>query len=312
MMISRKRARRERPPQNHLSAHQWTVDSSAKGASLADHLADRLLISSGEASDLIDFGSVHIGGRRERNPARKLSGMEAISVFWPRHGTERAYEIDPARILYRDDVLLAYDKEAGIPSQQTPSDAHNNLFAGLYRYIEKEIKSAAYVAIHHRLDRDTSGVMVFALDRSANPFLGKAFEEHKVIKDYLAWVDGQPSQTRWVADDDIGRKNSRYCVFPKGQGKPAETTFGLLHREEDRALLWARPRTGRTHQIRLHLSAGGHPVIGDRLYGGSGADRLYLHAYRLRLPHPATGSELVLTAPIPEYWPLPHSIAIPD
>ncbi len=290
----------------------WSVDISAAGAPLSEHIAGELLISPEEASDLIDFGSVQIQGRAERNPSRSLAGGEQVRVYWPRHGTRRFYEIDSSRILYRDRYLIAYDKEAGTPSQQTPSDAYNNLFAALQRYIEKEGSKEPYVAIHHRLDQETSGVMVFALEKSANRRLGSAFENRRVVKDYLAWVDGSPGRESWVSNEDIGRNGGRYCVVSRGEGKPAETVFRVIHREGDRALVWARPKTGRTHQIRLHLSAAGCPVAGDKLYGKTSSTRLFLHAYRIKLPHPVEGSELIITTPTPSDWLLPHSVAIPD
>jgi 23S rRNA pseudouridine1911/1915/1917 synthase len=164
------------------------------------------------------------------------------------------------------------------------------------------------VALHHRLDKDTSGVMLFALHRSANRKLGEAFQNHHVSKDYLAWVDECPSSEEWASTDDICRKDGRYAVCPMGQGKRAKTRFKVVHREDNGALLRARPLTGRTHQIRLHLAASGLPIRGDRIYGGKPAGRLHLHAYQLRLTHPVTGSELILTAPTPPEWPAPHNI----
>lgn len=292
---------------------RWTADPASRGTGLVRLLARYLLISEDRAEDLIDFGSVYIDGRVERNPARTLRGGEEIVVNWPRHGTQRHYEIDPARILYRDAHLLAYDKEAGVPSQQTPADAYNNLYAALIRFLAGEARtSAPYAALHHRLDRETSGVMVFALDRAVNRRLGESFQEKRVVKDYLAWVDGVPALDRWTAVEDICRKDGRYRTCPQGRGKAARTLFRVLLRAGDRALIAARPVTGRTHQIRLHLAAGGHPVIGDRLYGGTSGERLHLHALRLTLPHPKHNSELVLTAPVPEYWPEPRAVDIPD
>lgn len=285
---------------------QWSVDAKSGGSTLADYLAAQLLLDDEDTRDLIDFGSVQIEGRQERDPKRRVASGEEIRVYQPRGGTRRFYEIDPKRILFLDATLLAYDKEPGVPSQQTPADAYNNLFAAILRNRKKEGGRDPYVALHHRLDRETSGVMLFALDRSANRRLGDAFQSHEVKKEYLAWVEGRPAAEEWIAREDIGRKDGRYRTCPQGRGKSAETMFRTIHRDEDRSLVLAVPRTGRTHQIRLHLAAGGHPVVGDRLYGGKPAARLYLHAFRLRLPHPVNRSELVLTAPVPPDWPPPH------
>lgn len=294
------------------SSYVWHAQTGAPDKSLGQLVAGYLAVAEAKAIDLIDFGSVQVQGRQERNPRRQLHGGEEIRVYWPRFGTRRFYEIDPVRVLFRDDYLLAYDKEAGIPSQQTPSDAYNNLFAALYRHLKKERAPDPYIALHHRLDKETSGVMIFALDRSMNGRLGTAFEQRRVSKGYLAWVEGAPSQDEWVATDDIGRSRGRYCTVPKGHGKPAETAFAVLQRAGDSSLVWASPKTGRTHQIRLHLAACGHPVAGDSLYGKKPANRLYLHAHRLKLLHPATRSKLTLTAPVPEDWPEPRCPVIPD
>jgi 23S rRNA pseudouridine1911/1915/1917 synthase len=290
----------------------WRVDMSASGTAIYQYLAGALALPEEEAADLIDFGSIAINGRGEKNPRRVLAGGEEIRVTWPWYGTKRSYEIDPARILFRDSLLLAYDKEAGVPSQQTPADAYNNLFAALYRYVEREGARVPYVALHHRLDRETSGVMLFAIDRSVNLKLGNAFQSHNISKEYLAWVDGAPPRDRWTASEDISRKAGRYCTCPKGEGKSARTEFTVLHREPGRALVLARPLTGRTHQIRLHLAACGHPVVGDRLYGIGRSNRLHLHAFRLKLPKTVNGCELTITAPLPPDWPLLPPEAIPD
>ena len=286
------------------SSHQWQVDTRKRRTSLASDVSEQLRITLERAEDLIDFGSVQVDGRLEQDPKRRLAGTETVTVNLPMGGTRRFYEADPARILYRDAHLLADDKEAGIPRQQTPHDAYNNLVAALYRLLSRTGgRQAPYLAMHHRLDRDTSGVMVFCLDRSANRRLGEAFQRRQVEKDYLAWVEGNPREDSWTAAEDIGRKDGRYVTRPAGEGKSARTFFRVLCRESGRSLVHARPITGRTHQIRLHLAHAGHPVIGDRRYGGRSADRLMLHACRLVMPHPVTGSRLTLTASPPDGWP---------
>jgi len=290
---------------------KWRVEPKRGGMQLFEHLAAELLISPAEASALIDFGAVQLDGRRQRNPHKTLQGDEEIQVHWPHHGVRRFYEIDPERILFRDLFLLAYDKESGIPSQAIPADAFNNVFAAAFRFFERLAPPDAYVALHHRLDRETSGVMLFALDRSVNRKLGEAFQARQVVKDYLAWVKGCPARDEWVSAEDIGRRGGRYATVPEGRGKSAETIFRVLLRETDRSLLWARPKTGRTHQIRLHAAACGHPVIGDRLYGAIPAPRLHLHAFRMSLVHPISGTQLVLTAPIPLDWPAPREVVLP-
>jgi 23S rRNA pseudouridine1911/1915/1917 synthase len=232
-----------------------------------------------------------------------LCGGEEISVSFPPYGIRRFYEIDPVRVVFRDRFLLMYDKEAGIPSQQTPYDGYNNVFAALLRHLAREGTPGRYAALHNRLDRETSGLLVFALEKRVNEPLGRAFRERRIKKEYLAWVEGIPEKDSWTHVSDIGKAGGRYTAVRKGAGKKAETLFRVLRRKEGRALLLASPLTGRTHQIRIHLAEAGHPVVGDRAYGAGPDRRLYLHAWRLSLEHPVCGNLLSFEAPVPADWP---------
>ncbi len=294
---------RVRPPRSGLgSSFKWKTTPGERGGRLDRAVSAYLRINLAEAAALVDFGSVYVQGRVERNPSRILSGDEQISVAIPAYGPRKFYEIDPGRILFRDRHLLAYDKEAGIPSQQTPSDAYNNVFAALLRFLSPG-GAKPYAALHHRLDRETSGVILFGLDRGVNAALGRSFQAGLVRKEYLALVEGSPAADSWSSEREIGKVGGKYCAVPTGQGKTARTSFEVLRRERDFAVVLARPATGRTHQIRIHLAEGGHPVAGDRAYGAKPAPRLYLHAMRLSLKHPALGTVLVLEAPVPPDWP---------
>jgi 23S rRNA pseudouridine1911/1915/1917 synthase len=281
---------------------RWQVEARWKGHALRAYLAEQLGVSTAYAEDLIDFGSVQVEGRAERNGRRILTGMEEVVLHPPCQGTRRHYEVSPERIIYRDRTILLYDKEAGIPSQATPADAYNNLFAALRRYLE-ENSQHPYIALHHRLDKEASGLMIFTLERSVNRSLSRAFQNREVIKDYLVLAEGRPEHQVWVATQEIGREHGRYTVCRKGCGRPAETAFQVLYQEANHCWLRVRPRTGRTHQIRLHLAHSGHPVVGDRFYGGRPAPNLCLHAYRMILRHPQQGEEMIFLAPPPPNWP---------
>lgn len=293
------------------SSFTWRTGGKEKDSRLDAAVSGYVKVSLEEAASLIDFGSVYVQGRVERNPAKVLAGDEEITVSFPPYGTRRFYELDPARILFRDRFLLVYDKEAGIPSQQTPYDAYNNIYAALLRRLASEKVENPYAALHHRLDRETSGVMLFALDRDVNRKLGQAFQEKRAIKEYLAWVEGEPEKDAWMSDREIGKIGGKYAAVGKGKGKKAETSFRVLYREPGRFLVLAQPLTGRTHQIRIHLSAEGHPVLGDRMYGAKPQKRLFLHALRLSIRHPARRSNLIVEAPVPPEWRLPPGLQFP-
>jgi 23S rRNA pseudouridine1911/1915/1917 synthase len=283
-----------------LTSFKWRIGEEQKGLGLSRALSLFLKIPADEACDLIDFGAVFVKGRVERNPSMILAGREEISVTFPPRGTRRFYEIEPGRIIFRDRFLLAYDKEAGIPSQQVPYDAYNNVFAALLRYLAKERNPAPYAAMHHRLDKETSGVLLFALEKRANKSLSLSFRERRVKKEYLAWVEGSPREDSWMSDMDIGKVGGEYKAVRQGEGKEARTVFRVLRREESRTLVLAEPLTGRTHQIRIHLAESGHPIQGDRSYGAKPDRRLYLHARRLTLKHPVYRTPVILESPAPE------------
>jgi len=286
-----------------VSSFKWRAGAKDKGLGLSEVVCDYLRAPQGEATDLIEFGSVYVRGRKECNPSMILCGGEEIAVAFPPYGIRRFYEIDPVRIVFRDRFLLIYDKEAGIPSQQTPYDCYNNVFAALLRHLALE-KTGRYAAIHNRLDRETSGLLVFALEKKANEPLGRAFQQRRVKKEYLVWVEGVPEKDSWTYVSEISKVGGKYIAVKKGEGKKAETLFRVLRREEGRALLLASPLTGRTHQIRIHLAEAGHPAVGDRAYGAKADRRLYLHAWRLTLEHPISGKSLTFEAPVPAGWPV--------
>jgi 23S rRNA pseudouridine1911/1915/1917 synthase len=283
-----------------MDSFRWRTGKEEKGFVLSEAVSAYLKIPTNEAAGLIDFGAVFVRGRVERNPSMILSGQEEISVTFPAYGIRKFYEIDPARIIFRDGYFLAYDKEAGIPSQQVPYDAYNNVFAALMRHLAGEHSPEPYAALHHRLDRETSGVLLFALSKKVNASLSRAFRERRIKKEYFAWVEGSPRQDSWTSVSDVGKVGGKYTTVKKGEGKEAQTIFRVLHREESRALVLANPLTGRTHQIRIHLAEAGHPVMGDRSCGAKPDKRLYLHAWRLTLKHPVYRKPISFESPVPE------------
>ena len=156
----------------------------------------------------------------------------------------------------------------------------------------------------HRIDKETTGILVVAKTPELSTSLKRQFADRTVEKSYLAWVAGSFDEAEGWIDVPVGRDPRA----PAAHGRPrrrssAETEFRVLAREPGRTLLLVRPRTGRTHQIRVHFTYIGHPVLGDRLYGGPRGPRLLLHAWRLSIAHPATGERLTFEAPPPAAYP---------
>jgi tRNA pseudouridine32 synthase/23S rRNA pseudouridine746 synthase len=202
-------------------------------------------------------------------------------------------------VLFVDDHLLVVSKPAGLPTLVDGYHPEAPFLAGIL----KETYPALWVV--HRLDRQTSGVIVFARTAAAHRLLNTQFEQRQAAKTYHALVQGVPtwdSQNVRLPLRPDGDRRHRTVVDPQ-RGKPAETDLLVLECFEQHALLQATPHTGRTHQIRLHLAALGHPIVSDPLYGGTelpGLPRLGLHAYLLRLFHPASGEQIEFTASYPE------------
>ncbi len=187
---------------------------------------------------------------------------------------------EPFPEVYRDATLLVIDKPAGVPSQRTASGE-----PGVYELLAAR---EAYVALHHRLDRRASGLLLLALDRRVNRRLASAFRQHTIRRIYVARCEGEvlPGSWNWP----IGDKPARTEVEPLSVNPDGTTDV--------RCTL----ETGRTHQIRIHAAMNGTPLVGDRRYGGDLArpwHRLALHATTLRFTHPLCGTPLTLESPVP-------------
>ena len=201
--------------------------------------------------------------------------------------------------LYQDKHVIVINKPAGVsvlPEGWDPDAPY------LRQLLEKQFQK---IWIVHRLDKITSGVMVFARTAEAHRELNRQFEQHEVEKVYQAIVEGVPPwderTARHMLQANVGRKHRTVVVHKRG--KNSETDFKVLRRGQNEALVEAYPKTGRTHQIRVHLSALGFPLLGDVLYGAAETDlitRPALHALSLTIRHPISGERMIFTVPPPD------------
>jgi 23S rRNA (cytosine1962-C5)-methyltransferase len=217
---------------------------------------------------------------------------------------QRAFPwLDPRWIVYEDRALIAIDKPEGVPTQEARASAKDDLPTRLTQFLEERGEVSPYVGVHQRLDKETSGIIVYTRSRDANPSIGKQFEERRIEKKYLAVVSAGPRHT-------FGRLEHRLKKGPDGtsvvvprsdpQGKTAITHVRIKQRGKgERTLVEARIETGRMHQIRAQLAHSGAPIVGDALYGGAPATRMMLHASELTLVHPKDNRELTLRAERP-------------
>lgn len=210
-------------------------------------------------------------------------------------------------VIFEDDDLIVVAKPAGVPSQSANPDHPDDVVMRLRAYLGARDARAAdrvYLGVHQRLDRDTSGLLLFTKRPEANPSIAKQFEKRSLKKRYVAAVDGWPKQARDVTLDDVLRKGEggRMEVV-RGRSRDGQRAVTHVHvraRKESRALLDLVLETGRTHQARVQLAHAGAPIAGDPLYRGPAAPRLLLHASALELEHPRTGRRLTVRSDLPE------------
>jgi 23S rRNA pseudouridine1911/1915/1917 synthase len=205
------------------------------------------------------------------------------------------------KIIYEDDDVLAIDKPAGINTHPAPGDHEKALSEIVAEYLNDHDKSGKDLVVH-RLDKGTSGVIIFAKNKKARENLQKQFASRTTEKKYFALVSGHLDSEEGKIDIPLGRNTaSRGRFDPKAAGKPAVTYFTVIHQYRDFDYVEARPKTGRTHQIRTHFSAIGHPVAGDERYGyhGQGFPRIFLHAASLSFSLPASGERTEIKSTLP-------------
>ncbi len=202
-------------------------------------------------------------------------------------------------IIYQDKQIIVVDKPAGL---SVLTEGWDESAPFLRKELEKKVNK---IWVVHRLDKVTSGVMVFARTAEAHRHLNTQFERHEIEKIYHAVVENLPEWDEYTARHslyaNVGRKHR--TVVDKHRGKPSETAFRVLKRWQAQSMVEARPKTGRTHQIRVHLSTLGFPLIADTLYSAEESDlisRPALHAESLSFIHPITNQKMTFTAPHPE------------
>jgi 23S rRNA pseudouridine1911/1915/1917 synthase len=279
------------------------VGPADAGERLDRFIAGRGGIARGLARRVLDAGGVFLDGRRCKVAGRLLHGGQRVVVNLEEGGRAAAggAALDRARLLYADADVAAVDKPAGIPAQPTLTTDRGTL---------PELAGAllgAPVTLVHRLDRETSGVTVFARSARAATALAEAFRSGAAEKTYLALTARAPEPTHGRLAAALGKDPARpgtRRVDPAGEA--AATAYRTLAAGAAAALVEASPETGRTHQIRVHLAHLGAPLLGDARYGGPrrvgelAIPRVMLHARRLALQHPVTGARLTFEAPVPE------------
>lgn len=269
------------------------------GRRLDEVLALLAAISKGEARRIIDRGGCALNGTMVRVASRSLKDGDLLTVGMMEPGRFQELILPPEAVMYRDEHLLAVNKPSGVASQRTPYQLKGTLeyWVG-EEFVRQGVREP--VRIVHRLDRGTSGLMLFPKHRQEAAWLSELFKRGEIGKRYLALVSGVPPAACWRADGPIGKVGSgRWGIVP--EGRPARTDFRVLATADGDSLVEALPRTGRTHQIRVHLAAAGLPIVGDATYGGALWSRMMLHCAELSWRRRA-GTAIRLEAPPDEAY----------
>jgi 23S rRNA pseudouridine1911/1915/1917 synthase len=281
------------------------VSAAEAGQKLEAFLSSKLGMAVADVRRLVEHGAVYVRGRRCKVSGGVLKAGDRVLVILEESGRgamEAATpSAQPLAILFEDAHLIAVDKLAGLTAQPTAGRVGESLLDRVSQHLGKE------AGLVHRLDRETSGVTVFGKTKQATSALAAQLREGSARKRYLA-VCGPGLAASGTIDLPLSKDPSRpgrFRATRSANGVPAVTDFIRLAEAADHCLVSLFPRTGRTHQLRAHLTALGAPIAGDLRYGGQRdvaghpAGRCLLHAQALRILHPATGSALCLEAELP-------------
>jgi 23S rRNA pseudouridine1911/1915/1917 synthase len=305
-----------------MSFFRFVAREEDEGERVDRFVAERLAplgVSRERVRGLLKEGRVMLGGDVPKG-SRRLAEGEIVSVeLPPPPPVELVPEEMPLRVLHEDEHLLVVDKEAGIVVHPTRGHATGTLVHGLLRHAGRlsSIGAPRRPGIVHRLDKGTSGVMVVAKDDPTHLALKSQFQARKVEKEYLTLCYGQMPRREGSLELPVGRsaKDRTRMSVRSSSGKAAHTDYRVLEElARSFSYLSVRPHTGRTHQIRVHLAAMGHPIVGDDTYAGARwkevgdsvlrkavreLGRPFLHAHELAFTHPATGERVSFRAELP-------------
>ncbi|GIW86794.1 MAG: pseudouridine synthase [Isosphaeraceae bacterium] len=315
-------------PPTSLSAtpQEFVIRTKQDGKRLDAYLAARFTdFSRAVLQKVIDAGGVSVNGEVIRRASARVRTGDLIRIHLPElhSGPPKPEEI-PIRVVYEDETLVVIDKDPGIIVHPAKGNWSGTIVNALQFHFDKlsTIGGEERPGVVHRLDKDTTGLLVVAKDDRAHKALALQFETRAVRKEYLALVYGQPDRDSDRIDQPIGMHpvhREKMAIRRVEDGaRPAVTLYEVVERFCGFSLIRAKPETGRTHQIRVHLAHIGHPIVADKMYSGrdrltlgdlagpdaTDADRVLisrqaLHAHRLSLTHPLTGQPLELEAPLP-------------
>lgn len=283
----------------------WRVDAATAGQRADVALARLANVPRPVARDALRSGDVTLAGSAARPSHRVAVGDLFSGEIEVRERLGPAAERIPLDVVHSDERVMVVSKPAGMVTHPAGGNEGGTLVNALLGLGEPlALAGSGRPGIVHRLDKETSGLLLVAKDDRAHAALIEAMKRHEIARRYLALVRGTMPSASGTVDAPIDRhptRRTQMAVVPGG--RPAVTHYRVLEATEELSLLEVTLETGRTHQVRVHMAAIDHPVIGDRVYGpGSsvrGLDRLFLHANRLGFEHPISGEPMVIESPLP-------------
>lgn len=286
-------------------------------------LTEKLSLARTKIKEMIEGGHVLVNGRPAKPAVRLKIRMEIAGEIPDEEPLKLEAEEIPLDVLYEDEFFLAINKPAGMVVHPSFGHTTGTLVHAILGYLKKrhvmgdgqwateEQKEETGIndaslrpGIVHRLDKGTTGVILIARQSRVQELLSDLFKDRKVQKTYRAIVEGIPEKGSWLVEGNIGRhpvERKKMSVLRSG-GREASTRFKILEKLDQFSYVEAYPKTGRTHQIRVHLNYSGYPIVGDEIYGRKAkrlAERPLLHAFRIEFIHPITGAPIGIEAPVP-------------
>ena len=264
---------------------------------LEDYLLDAFpTVSKMYLRELVKSERCEVNGRNE-NVGFRVRSNDLVEIWVDdARGTAMIGEELPLDIVFEDGDLIVVNKPAGMLVHPSHREKRGTLLNALVHYLNLNGGAHTRPGLIHRLDKETSGLIVVAKNAFAHRILARHFLKKRVEKTYVALVDGVVGDEEGTITDPIGRFPELKHWSVKDDGKHAETRFRVKVRREDTTLLELEPITGRTNQLRIHCQSIGHPIVGDTRRDGREASRLYLHAAKLAFPHPTTNERITFTS----------------